>query len=351
MKTESIVFKSETQQNLKKLLDLVVPGDSLLIVMYGSPDPDAIASAMALRELLHRTRGLSLCSMAATEPIRRLQNRELAAAMRLDIRQLSQVDPGAYRLTALVDAQPSFFGSRPPPLTTSIVFDHHPREGDWTTEFADVRPQYGALSTIMTSYLVGARIRIPRNLHTALLYGIKTDTDNFDRDTSAEDIRAYTYHSRRANMRLIRRIELNQTPIRYLKYFDHAFHHMKHYRGRRVGFLGLVESPDVCVQVADFYLRLIGTRIVVVAGIVSDRMIIIFRGDGYRHDCGAMAQQACGSIGQGGGHRSAARVEIRLDVLKAELRGDLSHERVDHFLNQCLKKSSGMHKQPVTSKG
>ena len=191
----------------------------------------------------------------------------------------------------------------------------------------------------MTSYLVGARIRIPRNLHTALLYGIKTDTDNFDRETSAEDIRAYTYHSRHANLRLIRRIELNQTPIRYLKYFDHAFHHMKHYRGRRVGFLGLVESPDVCVQVADFYLRLIGTRIVVVAGIVSERLIIIFRGDGYRHDCGAMAQQACGSIGQGGGHRSAARVEIPLDVLKAELRGDLSQQNVDRFLGMCLKKA------------
>lgn len=348
MKSESLVFKNKTQQNLKKLLELVEPDASLLIMMYGSPDPDAIASAMALRELLHRTRGLSLCIMAATEPILRLQNRELAKAMRLDIRQLSQVDPASYRLAALVDAQPSFFGKHLPPLSPQIVFDHHPREGDWTTEFSDVRPQYGALSTIMTSYLISARIRIPRNLHTALLYGIKTDTDNFDRDTSAEDIRAYTYHSRRANMRLIRRIELNQTPIRYLKYFDHAIHHMKHYRGRRVGFLGLVEGPDVCVQVADFYLRLIGTRIVVVAGIVSDRMIIIFRGDGYRHDCGAMAQQACGNIGQGGGHRSAARVEIPLDILKEELKGDLSQKRVDHFLNECLKKSSGIRKQTVT---
>jgi nanoRNase/pAp phosphatase (c-di-AMP/oligoRNAs hydrolase) len=52
-----------------------------------------------------------------------------------------------------------------------------------------------------------------------------------------------------------------------------------------------------------------------------------------------MAQQACGSIGQGGGHRSAARVEIPLDVLKAELRGDLSQQNVDRFLGMCLKKA------------
>lgn len=348
MKPESLAFKNETQRNLQKLLDLVQPDDSLLTMMYGSPDPDAIASAMALWELLRRTRGLSHCTMAATEPIRRLQNKELIRAMRLNIRLLSQVDTGAYRLAALVDAQPSFFGSRPLPFSPSIVFDHHPLEGEWTAPFADVRPQFGALSTIMTSYLLCARIRVSRNLHTALLYGIKTDTDNFDRETDAEDIRAYTYHSRHANMRLIRRIELNQTPIRYLKYFDHAFHHMKHYRGRRVGFLGLVESPDVCVQVADFYLRLIGTRIVVVAGIVSDRLIIIFRSDGYRHDCGAMAQQACGRIGQGGGHRGAARVEISLDILKQELKGDLSQQSVDHFLNQCLKKSADTSQEGVS---
>ncbi len=350
MKLESLAFKNETQQNLQKLLELVLPNDSLLIMMYGSPDPDAIASAMALREILRRTKGLSHCSFAATEPFRRQQNRELARAMRLNIRLLNQVDAATYRLTALVDAQPSFFGSQSPHVQPAIVFDHHPREGEWTAAFADIRPQYGALSTILTSYLLCARIRIPRNLHTALLYGIKTDTDNFDRDTAAEDIRAYTYHSRRANMRLIRRIELNQTPLSYLKYFDHAFHHMTHYRGRRVGFLGHVESPDVCVQVADFYLRMIGTYFVVVAGIVNDRLIIIFRGDGYRQDCGAMAQSACGLIGQGGGHRSAARVEIPLDVLKTELKGDLSQQSVDHFLNQCLRRSAKTRQDPNAGK-
>ena len=328
----------ETQQNVKKLLELAHSDDSLLLLMYGSPDPDAIASAMALREILLRTKGLSRWVFASTEPIRRQQNRELAQAMRLNIRPLAQVDAGAYRLVALVDAQPSFFGDSPPTRAPNIVMDHHPREGDWQAELADIRPSYGALSTILTEYLMAARVRIPRNLHTALLYGIKTDTDNFDRETIAEDIRAYTFHSRRANLLLIRRIELNQTPMSYLKYFDQAFHTMRHFRGRRVGFLGQVESPDVCVQVADFYLHIIGTYYVVVAGIVNDKLVIIFRGDGYRQDCGALAQSACGLVGQGGGHRSAARIEIPLDVLKAELKGDLSHASIDRFLDHCLKR-------------
>jgi nanoRNase/pAp phosphatase (c-di-AMP/oligoRNAs hydrolase) len=343
MNFESVSVKSETQHNLKQLLDMVHPDDSLLLLMYGSPDPDAIASAMALREIIQRKKGLAKCVFAATEPFRRQQNKELAQAMRLTIRLLHQVDLSDYRFIALVDAQPSFFGDQFQSTKPAIVFDHHPRQGDWSAELTDIRPQYGALSSIFTEYLLAAHVRIPRSLHTALLYGIKTDTDNFDRETIAEDIRAYMYHARRANIRLIKRIELNQTPLSYLKYFDHAFHYMKHYRGRRVGFLGHVESSDVCVQVADFYLRMIGTYYVVVAGIVNDKLIIIFRGDGYRQDCGAIAQSACGLIGQGGGHRSAARIEIPLDVLKAELKGNLSQQSIDHFLNQCLKKS-GMNK-------
>jgi len=57
-----------------------------------------------------------------------------------------------------------------------------------------------------------SRIKIPRNLHTALLYGIKTDTDNFDRATIIEISALTPIITKHANMQFIRRIELNQTP-------------------------------------------------------------------------------------------------------------------------------------------
>ncbi len=72
-------------------------------------------------------------------------------------------------------------------------------------------------------------------------------------------------------------------------------------------FLGPVESPDACVQVADYFLRVINIYYVITAGIVKDKMVVIFRGDGYRQDCGAIARKAFGSFGTAGGHRSAAR--------------------------------------------
>jgi nanoRNase/pAp phosphatase (c-di-AMP/oligoRNAs hydrolase) len=339
MKIESIPIKKETEQNFKKLMDIIRPGDSLLLLMHGSPDPDAIASAMALREIIQRTKGLAKCVFVSTEPLVRQQNIELIFAMRLAISLINKVDVNSYRLIALLDAQPSFFREELKAIKPHIVFDHHPREGQWQADWEDIRPNYGALSSILTEYLLCARVKISRNLHTALLYGIKTDTGNFDRDTIFEDISAYTYHTKYANMQLIQRIELNQTPGRFLKYYDHAFHHMNSFRGRRICYLGNVESADACVQVADFYLRLIGTYYVVVAGIVDDRFVITFRGDGYRQDCGAIAQRAFGALGKGGGHRSAARMEIPLEILKNNLGNDLSQHNVDRFLLTSLKRN------------
>ena len=45
-----------------------------------------------------------------------------------------------------------------------------------------------------------------------------------------------------------------------------------------------------------------------------------------------LAQKAFGVYGNGGGHRSAARMEIPLAVLKQQMNADLSQQKVDHFL-------------------
>lgn len=333
-----MLVRKETEQNFIKLMNMLQTDDSLLLLMHGSPDPDAIASALALREIIRRTKGLSRSAFAATEPLNRQQNIEFVSSLRLHIHLLSQIDINDYRLVAILDAQPSFFYKKFDSVTPQIVFDHHPREGEWNASLEDIRPQYGALSSIMTEYLICSRIKILRNVHTALLYGIKTDTDNFNRSTIIEDISAYTYHTKYANMQLIRRIELNQTPDRFLKYFNYAYRHMNNFRGRRVCFLGNVESADVCVQIADFYLRLIGTYCVVMAGIVGDKLVIIFRSDGYRQNCGDYAQRAFEAFGKGGGHRTTARMEIPMDVLKEHLDGDLSQRSVEKFLFRSLKR-------------
>ena len=346
-----LVKKEETLFNVFKLRSMARPDDTMAVLMYGSPDPDAVASAMSLREIMRQTVGLKKFAFVATEGVLRQQNMEFIRAMKVEIQLLSKVNLQDYRLVALVDAQPSFFGKAYEKVNPQIVIDHHPVTSPWHAELADVRPQYGALSTIMMEYLLAARVRIPKLLYTALLYGIKSDTNNFERDSILEDIGAYYLTSVRANRQLIRRIELNQIPERYLRFFEHAYFHRRRYRDRITSFLGKVDSPDVCVQVADFYLRIVEIYYVVIAGIIKDRLIIVFRGDGYRQDCGNIAQKAFGKYGSAGGHKSAARVEIPLETLRDILQSEWTQEGVEQFLVQRLrqKRPAKARKKPANN--
>jgi len=345
---ESFLIKEETLHNVMKLKTMFKKGDTLAILMFGSPDPDAVASCMALEELLRQTVGLTKCDIVATEPVVRQQNIEFIRAMKVNIQLLDKTNIRAYKVIAIVDAQPTFFGDIFHDFQPQIVFDHHPCTTVWHAELADIRENYGALSTMMTEYLLAAKVRIPKKLYTALLYGIKTDTNSFERDVILEDMSAYYLNFVQANRQLIRRIELNQIPERFLKYFDHAYHHRRRYRDRISSFLGRVESVDVCVQLADSYLRLVGISYVIIAGIVKERLVIIFRGDGYRQDCGAIAQKAFGNYGTAGGHRSAARVEIPIDTIREIVGSDISQEAMDRFLMQRLRRKRNMinHEKP-----
>ena len=85
-----------------------------------------------------------------------------------------------YDRVALLDVQP--FHSPDIPTHVDLVIDHHPRRTNYTARIKDVRPRYGATSTIMTEYLLASDTPISSRLATALLYGIKTDTQLLGRD-------------------------------------------------------------------------------------------------------------------------------------------------------------------------
>ncbi|MBE0557500.1 MAG: hypothetical protein IH628_09740, partial [Proteobacteria bacterium] len=104
--------KEETVLNVFKLKSMIRENDTLAILMNGSPDPDAVASAMALREILNQTKPLEKCVFVATEPVIRYQNAEFIREMKVDIQMLDKVDLKEFRLIAVVDAQPTFFGDK-----------------------------------------------------------------------------------------------------------------------------------------------------------------------------------------------------------------------------------------------
>ena len=88
-----------------------------------------------------------------------------------------------------------------------LVIDHHPVERPIKAHIKDVRPTYGATSTILVEYLRAADVKISQRLATALLYGIKSDTLGLERGGTKADLDAFAYLYLLANHNALRRIE------------------------------------------------------------------------------------------------------------------------------------------------
>jgi nanoRNase/pAp phosphatase (c-di-AMP/oligoRNAs hydrolase) len=300
------------QALLHRLYQLFSYEDRLLILI--DADPDSIASALALKRLLwHR---ISACIISHIRPITRPQNERMVRLLGIPLVPVQEIHPEEFHRKALVDNQPShhhlFAGHH-----YDVVIDHHPRQPDTQARFIDIRPNYGANSTIMTEYLRAARIKPSLKLASALYYGIKTDTSNFERPAIEADVNAFHYLFRFTRRPLVHRLEFGEFDIPMFKYFQAAFSRFRVRHHRLYAYLGPVETPDILVILADFFLRAWEVSWTIVGGIYQDKLVVIFRNDGLHKNAGRLAAKAFGKLGPAGGHAANARAEVPLDKINA----------------------------------
>jgi nanoRNase/pAp phosphatase (c-di-AMP/oligoRNAs hydrolase) len=292
---------------LSRLYQLFTHEDRLLILI--NADPDSIASALALKRLLwHR---VCACVISHIQPITRAQNERLVGLLGINLTPYPKVNPAEFNRKALVDNQPGHhetFAAH----QYDVVIDHHPRVPETTARFVDIRPDYGANSSIMTEYLRAAHIKPSLKLATALYYGITSDTANFERPAIEADVRAFHYLFKFTRRALVRSLEFAEFNISMLKYFQVAFSRYRLRHQRMFAYLGPVSTPDIMVILADFFLRAHEISWTIVGGIYEDKLVVIFRNDGIRKNAGALARKAFGKLGSAGGHASSARAEVPL---------------------------------------
>ena len=307
-------------------------------------DPDALASAMALQRII-RSKVKSV-TIARTNDITRPDNLAMIRYLNIPVVKWRPSMRKKVQRFALVDSQahhnPAFAG-----LEFSIVIDHHPKPSEpCSAPFQDIRPDYGSVSTMMTEYLYSAGIRPARLLATALQYGIRTDTGTFGRGCTDVDLRAYHYLSRFGDANLMNRILRSEYLPEWLPYFSRAFETLRPCGRGSYVWLGRVESSDILVVVADFFLKVHGMRWVAVCGVSSGRVIVVFRGSYGKMDLGAVASYVFAGTGSGGGHKTMARAEAALVDLPVEAKSGL-----EQYVFQLLYAAAEKRRRSVFSGG
>lgn len=285
-----------------------------MILTHNDPDPDAIAGAVALRFLLAEKAGVE-AQPVYRGIVGRAENRALVRYLDYPLRRLRGTDLRSGAPFALVDTQPGAGNNAlPPNVTTVIVVDHHPwREESEGAQFADVRPELGASSTMMTEYLQAAKLVPPAPLATALFYGIQTDTQGLARGVTPADMAAYTFLQPLVDREGLVEIERAQVPADYFKGLVGALRAARVYHYVVISYVGAMARPDLAAEMADLLLRLKGVRWAVCMGVYKDVIVLAVRTLNRNGHAEQLVSRVVGDRGTAGGHGRMAGGHVRLE--------------------------------------
>ncbi|MET1123951.1 MAG: DHH family phosphoesterase [Archaeoglobaceae archaeon] len=308
------IKKLELFQKLKKLRQILeeLRGKKLGIFTHDNPDPDAISSAYALMEIADNF-DVDADILYYGE-ITHQKNRAMVNLLEIPMLKASEVDLSDYAKFALVDsAGPGVNNSIPPDLKISIIIDHHPAE-KVEAEYVDLRSDVGSTATILTEYLRELRIVPSKTLATALFYGIKSETNDFKKNTRTSDFQAAAFLYPFVDHEMIEKIEGPAMSTETLDVLGTAIRNREIHSSLLISFAGFINDRDALPQAADFLLKLEGISTVVVFGIMKNHVYISARNKDVRVNIGEVLRRAFSDVGSAGGHAHAAGAQIPLGL-------------------------------------
>jgi nanoRNase/pAp phosphatase (c-di-AMP/oligoRNAs hydrolase) len=263
----------------QQLAELLGDGSEINIVCHNNPDPDCLASALALGRIAAAA-GIDDRHILYSGDISHQQNR--AFVNLLDI-NLQPFEPEAIQdrqpdsLLAFVDHSIPGENNRVPPDTdVDIVIDHHPAE-DIDARFVDHREEVGAAATILTEYVRALDIDLDTDLATALLFAIRSDTLDFLRGATPEEYEAAGYLHDYADQEMLRQLSTPSITGGTLDAISSAIDNRRAIDAVLISHVGRTSERDALPQAVDYLVRLEGVQTAFVFGIVNGAIHISAR--------------------------------------------------------------------------
>ncbi|MDQ3699025.1 MAG: hypothetical protein M3373_13540 [Gemmatimonadota bacterium] len=308
---ERVLRRAQARRRVDGLRRALQGARRCAFLVQHDPDPDAIASALALRATLRfAPADAPIVSRGkVTRPENQRLLRELGVKVRhVSMRQLAQLAP-----LVLVDVQPPYFGEALPEV--AAVIDHHPPTARYRARHRDIRTAYGASATIAGEYLLArGEGNLTGSLATALLYGIITDTKSLSRPTSDEDLQMFAFLFPRADHAALRRIQHPSYPPTAMRRFGRALERVRVVDGLAYVHLGRLpaDQEHIVAQLAEFCLGMQGAEVSAVSGVFGSRLVMSTRALWQDARLGDKLGALFGVYGSAGGHAVMAKAVVNL---------------------------------------
>ena len=319
--------RSLTRARVQQYQRYFADADRVLILLHNDPDPDAMASGLALRSLLHRTKTTAI--IGAFQGMTRPENVRMANLLDIVVEPITTESLNQFDRIATVDVQPHYFGGLL--NRVDLVVDHHPVQTGYSTTFDDIRPDYGSTATILTEHLRSVDANISERTATAMLYAIKSDTLFLSRHTNEGDLEAFTFLYPLADAAMVRKMEGTGITLERLEFVSHAVQFGALRDQIYSTHLGEAPRQDLVPYVADFLLQLDNVEWSVVSGQVDHELIVSVRNLGYSRNAGEFVKACFADIGNAGGHRAMAKAVIPLGAFRQKF-GSLDAQKIAQLL-------------------
>jgi nanoRNase/pAp phosphatase (c-di-AMP/oligoRNAs hydrolase) len=278
---------------------------NMLILTHTNPDPDAIASAIALKTYA-KAFGID-ADIAYDGEMGYPQNKAMCNLLQVELLEVERVNFKSYMNFALVDVATRAYCALPKEITPTIIIDHHSvPPSEVSGRLVEIAP-VGATSTILTNYLEFAGIPAQGPLASALLLGILTDTSNLSNATPA-DVEAFWKLKKSSDPQILRVMQQPPYSRKMLSALSIALRKAKTVGPCLISSVGEIEEEDIVSQVCNFLLSTEGTTTVLVYGVMSGYVRISARTTDPTIHLGKAFSEAFGKFG--GGHQSMAGAKI-----------------------------------------
>jgi nanoRNase/pAp phosphatase (c-di-AMP/oligoRNAs hydrolase) len=302
----------ELEYKARQLSDLLGEVDGrLAIVTHDNPDPDSIASAVAL-QLIADAFDVE-ADILYRGDMGHQENRAFVNLLDVELVPTSEASPlSEYGAVALVDHTKS--GDPEVISEVDIFIDHFEPEDEIDAEFTDVRTNVSSTSTILTKYIQEFDLSPSEAVATALLYGIRAETLDFKRDTTPADLTAAAYLYPFANHDTLEQVESPSMSPETLDVLAEAIQNREVQGSHLVSNAGFIRDRDALAQAAQHLLNLEGITTTAVFGIADEKIYLSARSKDIRMNIGNVLQDAFTGIGEAGGHSTQGSVEIPLGI-------------------------------------
>jgi len=302
--------------DLRSLQSLMADAEALTIVCHNNPDPDCLASALALGRIAAAS-GIDERRILYSGDISHQQNRAFVNLLDLD---LQAFEPGSVEnrpegsLLAFVDHSLPGVNNRVAEGTpVDIVIDHHPAEGI-DAQYVDHRESIGATATILSEYVRDLDVAVDETLATALLFAIRRETLGFLRGTTASEYDAARFLHDHADMDLLRKLASPSVSGATVDAIADAIDSRIVRGSVLISHVGRTSERDALPQSADYLATLEGIETAIVFGVVEDSIQLSARSTDARIHIGEVLNAAFEDVGSAGGHREMAGGEIPLGI-------------------------------------